>query len=155
MTEGVASLRLRWTGSCESLSADDRRALLDRAASADMLIRETTATIIAQVRSGGDAALRSLALQFDGVALDELEVPRARWTRALDTVAPAVRRAMERSATNVRRVHAAFMPTRQETESEPGIVVGRRPDPLGRVGVYAPGGRASYPRSVPNPLCPP
>jgi histidinol dehydrogenase len=36
----------------------------------------------------------------------------------------------------------------QEAESEPGILVGRRPDPLGRVGVYAPGGRAAYPSSV-------
>jgi histidinol dehydrogenase len=36
----------------------------------------------------------------------------------------------------------------QETESEPGVIVGRRPDPLGRVGVYAPGGRAAYPSSV-------
>src|SRR5258708_21972201 len=55
---------------------------------------------------------------------------------------------MERAASNIRRVHQAFLPTLQETESEPGIVVGRRPDPLARVGVYAPGGRATYPSSV-------
>jgi histidinol dehydrogenase len=55
---------------------------------------------------------------------------------------------MTRSAENISRVHRAFLPTAQETESEPGIVVGRRPDPLGRVGVYAPGGRAAYPSSV-------
>ena len=45
-------------------------------------------------------------------------------------------------------MHRAFRPVAQETESEPGIIVGRRPDPLGRVGVYAPGGRAAYPSSV-------
>jgi histidinol dehydrogenase len=67
---------------------------------------------------------------------------------ALDVVEPALRRAMERSAANIERVHRAFLPAAQETESEPGIVVGRRPDPLGRVGVYAPGGRAAYPSSV-------
>jgi histidinol dehydrogenase len=59
-----------------------------------------------------------------------------------------LRAALERSAENVGRVHRAFRPVAQETESEPGIVVGRRPDPLGRVGVYAPGGRAAYPSSV-------
>jgi histidinol dehydrogenase len=45
-------------------------------------------------------------------------------------------------------VHRAFLPVAQETESEPGILIGRRPDPLARVGVYAPGGRAAYPSSV-------
>jgi histidinol dehydrogenase len=55
---------------------------------------------------------------------------------------------MERAAANIERVHHAFVPAVQEVESEPGILVGRRPDPLSRVGVYAPGGRAAYPSSV-------
>jgi histidinol dehydrogenase len=55
---------------------------------------------------------------------------------------------MERSARNIRRVHETFRPVGQELESEEGIIVGRRPDPLRRVGVYAPGGRAAYPSSV-------
>src|SRR5690606_27236187 len=44
--------------------------------------------------------------------------------------------------------HRAFLPQPVEVETEPGVVVGRRPDPLPRVGVYAPGGRAAYPSSV-------
>jgi histidinol dehydrogenase len=48
----------------------------------------------------------------------------------------------------VERVHRAFVPASLEVESEPGVVVGRRADPLERVGVYAPGGRAAYPSSV-------
>ena len=97
---------------------------------------------------GGDAALRALATEFDGVTLDALEVPASRCVAALDALDPALRRAMERAANNIRRVHQGFLPATQEVESEPGIVVGRRPDPLGRVGVYAPGGRAAYPSSV-------
>jgi histidinol dehydrogenase len=89
-----------------------------------------------------------LAIELDGVAVDAIEVPKAFWETALDELAPPLRRAMERSADNLARVHRAFRPEAQETESEPGIVVGRRPDPLGRVGVYAPGGRAAYPSSV-------
>ena len=112
------------------------------------MVRTRTAGIIADVRQRGDAALRALAEELDGVRLDELEVPMSRCARALDTLDPALRRAMERSVTNIRRVHQAFLPVAQETESEPGITVGRRPDPLGRVGVYAPGGRAAYPSSV-------
>jgi histidinol dehydrogenase len=59
-----------------------------------------------------------------------------------------LRQALERSARNIERVHRAFLPVAQETESEAGVIIGRRPDPLGRVGVYAPGGRAAYPSSV-------
>jgi histidinol dehydrogenase len=144
----VPTLVLRWTGACRSLGDADRRALFDRTTSSDDAVRERTAAIVARVRRDGDDALRTLATELDGVSLDALEVPRRVWTRALDELDPALRRAMERSAENVARVHRVFLPVAQETESEPGIVVGRRPDPLGRVGVYAPGGRAAYPSSV-------
>jgi histidinol dehydrogenase len=144
----ATTLALRWRGALSTLSAADRRALFDRTASSQGGVRERTAAIVARVRNEGDSALRALAAELDGVELDALEVPRRTWARALDALAPGLRRAMERSAANVERVHRAFVPTAQETESEPGIVVGRRPDPLQRVGVYAPGGRAAYPSSV-------
>ena len=51
-------------------------------------------------------------------------------------------------AANIERAPRAAMPAASECETEPGVIVGRRPDPLERVGVYAPGGRASYPSSV-------
>jgi len=140
---------LRWSGRYADLSPDDRRALIDRSRGAeDAAIRERTAGIVQQVRRSGDAALRELAVTFDGVSLESLEVPRAAWRSALDALDPSLRRSMERSAANLERVHRAFLPAAQETESEPGIVIGRRPDPLARVGVYAPGGRAAYPSSV-------
>lgn len=140
---------VRWVGACSELSADTRRSLFERTAShSDLGIRARTATIVAEVRSNGDLALRTMAAELDGVSLTNLEVPRARCMAALDTLEPSLRSAMERAAENIRRVHEAFRPTQQEVESEPGIVVGRRPDPLSRVGVYAPGGRAAYPSSV-------
>jgi histidinol dehydrogenase len=67
---------------------------------------------------------------------------------ALDSLDRDLRHAMERSANNIRRAHEAFLPTGAECETEPGVIVGRRPDPLSRIGVYAPGGRAAYPSSV-------
>lgn len=145
---GTAVSPVRWTGSFAALSSADRSALLDRSSSSDAAVRVRCAEIIARVRRNGDVALRALALEFDGVALDTLEVPKETWTAALDALAPALRRAMERSARNIRRVHEAFLPVAQEIESERGVIIGRRPDPLGRVGVYAPGGRAAYPSSV-------
>jgi histidinol dehydrogenase len=122
--------------------------LFDRASTIDGAVGERTASILARVRREGDDALHALAHELDGVDLDVLEVPRARWQSALGALSPGLRAALERSAENVGRVHRAFRPTSHETESEPGIVIGRRPDPLGVVGVYAPGGRAAYPSSV-------
>lgn len=144
----AAPTLIRWQGDIARLEPDDRRALFDRTTSADDAVRERTAGIIARVRRDGDRALRELATELDGAALDVLEVPRVAWRQALDRLAPELRRAMERAATNIQAVHRAFMPIARETESEPGILVGRRPDPLGRVGVYAPGGRAAYPSSL-------
>jgi histidinol dehydrogenase len=149
MTDGSEKFLLRWSGRVADLAAADRRALLERARGDDDAgIRERVATIVQQVRSSGDSALRSMALAFDGVTLDSLEVPCDAWQSALDGLDPALRRSMERAVANLERVHRAFLPMAQEAESEPGIVIGRRPDPLPRVGVYAPGGRAAYPSSV-------
>jgi histidinol dehydrogenase len=113
----------------------------------DDVARRTT-NIIRRVRVGGDSALLELAYELDGVQLDSLEVPRAERRRALAALDPDVRRVMERAMRNIERAHRAFAPTTIETETEPGIVVGRRPDALERVGVYAPGGSAAYPSSV-------
>jgi histidinol dehydrogenase len=140
--------RIRWRSTLDELSAADRAALLDRTTSGDDTLRTRTAAIILRVRREGDLALRMMAREFDRTTLSELEVPPSEWSRALAALHPALRAAMERSANNLRRVHDAFAPTAQETSSERGIVIGRRPDPLGRVGVYAPGGRAAYPSSV-------
>jgi histidinol dehydrogenase len=111
-------------------------------------VREVTARIIEDVRRDGDAALRRMALQFDGARLDTIEVPRAACAEALARVAPALRSAMERAAKNIYAVHAAAKPTPVTISPEPGITIVRRPDALRRVGIYAPGGRAVYPSSV-------
>jgi histidinol dehydrogenase len=142
------TLPIRWRSTIGALTAADRRALMDRTTSGDDTIRERTTAIIKRVRREGDAALRMMAREYDGTTLRELEVPASAWAVALDGLEPALRAAMERSAANLRAVHEAFAPVAQETSSERGVVVGRRPDPLGRVGVYAPGGRAAYPSSV-------
>ena len=124
------------------------RALFDRSTSADADLSERTAAIIARVRRDGDAALRALALEYDGVTLETLEVPRRAWRRALASLDPALRGALERAASNIREVHEAFVPRSQSFTTADGVVITRRPDPLERVGVYAPGGRATYPSSL-------
>ena len=138
----------RFSGRLSDLSADDRKLLLDRAASVDDDVSTRVAAIIANVRRRGDTALREMALEFDGVVLESLEVPATQLAQALDALDLRLRRALERARDNIAAVHRAFAPVYAECEPEPGIIIGRRPDPLRRVGVYAPGGRATYPSSV-------
>ena len=138
----------RFTGAVEDLAPAELDALCDRGTSWDEATRTATAAILDRVRRDGDAALVAMARDFDGVTLDAIEVPMARCRQALDELAPELRAAMTRAARNIETAHRAFSPTAVEIETEPGILVGRRPDPLGAVGVYAPGGRAAYPSSV-------
>jgi histidinol dehydrogenase len=142
------SASLRFTGRLAALSAIDRCALFDRTTSSDTSVREQTSAIIADVRARGDAALVDMALRFDGANVEAFEISKDACRAALDSIAPSVRTAMERSASNIDRAHRACLPRRTECETEPGVLIGRRPDPLRRVGIYAPGGRAAYPSSV-------
>ncbi len=139
---------LRARGTLNHLDGATRRALMSRSGEGDASVRVATGEIIAAVRTRGDDALREYAQRFDGVTLESFDVPRREWTRALDALDPALRRALERAAANITTVHAAFRALPVEVSPEPGIVIGRRPDPLSRVGVYAPGGRAAYPSSL-------
>ncbi|HUF29131.1 MAG TPA: histidinol dehydrogenase [Gemmatimonadaceae bacterium] len=136
------------TGDIGTLTPDERSLLCDRGLAASSGVRETVAAILSRVRRGGDGALRELARELDGVTLEALEVPREELSAALDALDLDTVRALERARDNIARAHTAWMPVTVEVETEPGVVVGRRADPLSCVGVYAPGGRAVYPSSV-------
>jgi histidinol dehydrogenase len=104
--------------------------------------------LLGDVKARGDVALFEMASAFDGVEITKLEVPRAAWQEGLASLDHDLIDAMERSIRNLESVQRAFFPTASEMSPEAGIVIGRRPDPIDRVGIYAPGGRAAYPSSV-------
>lgn len=129
---------------------DDRALdrLLVRGRAGDPDVAATVSELLAEIRTSGDDALRAQTLLFDAVALADLEVPGALWERALAALDDELKAALEAAAAAIRRFHVTQLPAPTELEVAPGLVLGRRPDPLRRVGVYAPGGRASYPSSV-------
>src|SRR5688572_7086367 len=135
-------------GELATLTAAERARLFDRGRATDSSVEATVRAIIADVRTRGGPALRELALRFGGAQLHSLEVPRAACERALHDLAAPLRTALERAAANIEVFHRAQLPAPLELETEPGVVLGRRTEPLRRVGVYAPGGRAAYPSSV-------
>ena len=106
----MSALKLAVRGTVPAAGTAQWRALFDRSTSVDATIRDRTAVVIARVRQGGDTALRALALELDGVALESLEVPRRSWRRALDSLEPGLRHALERAAANIGAVHHAFRP---------------------------------------------
>ncbi|MEJ2503381.1 MAG: histidinol dehydrogenase, partial [Gemmatimonadota bacterium] len=131
-----------------SLDDDALDRLLVRGRTGDPDVREAVAGLLADIRRDGDAALRAQTARFDAIELESIEVDRSAWDRALASLAPELRDGLRRAAASIRRFHEAQRPEPLEREVAPGLVLGRRPDPLRRVGVYAPGGRAAYPSSV-------
>ena len=104
--------------------------------------------IIEQVRHGGEQTLLELAERFDGVRPPALRVPAEALEAALAGLDPRVRAALEESIRRARLVHDAQHPQDSTVELGEGAVVENHWIPVGRVGLYVPGGRAVYPSSV-------
>ncbi len=126
-------------------------ALLDWDAVADPGLEQRVAEILAAVRRRGDAALVDYTNRFDGRAVgspSELELPPAALTAALSGLAASERGALAAAAERIRDYHRHQRQESWEYRDEYGNLLGQRVTPLGRVGIYVPGGKASYPSSV-------
>ncbi len=108
----------------------------------------TVRPICDDVRERGLAAVREATERFDGVRPDRLRVPAADLQRALAELDPAVRAALTESIRRARLVHRDQRRTDRTTDVVPGGTVSERWLPVGRVGLYVPGGLAVYPSSV-------
>ncbi|MCU0669431.1 MAG: histidinol dehydrogenase [Myxococcota bacterium] len=104
--------------------------------------------IALRVRDGGDAELLACVRKYDGAKLDAVEVTAEEWDRGVAKLDPADRAALGRAAMRVREFHRKRIPSSWEIKEEGGAFMGVRVRPLARVGLYAPGGKASYPSSV-------
>jgi histidinol dehydrogenase len=109
---------------------------------------ERVRPICDDVRDRGVAALVELTERFDGVRLDSVRVPVEALQRALAELDPAVREALEEAIRRTRVVHRDQRRADVTTRVVPGGTVTERWRPVGRVGLYVPGGLAVYPSSV-------
>ncbi len=112
-------------------------------------VDDTVASIISDVRTGGDATLLSLTRQFDCPEFTTLRVPddailSARARIAATPLEAALLAARERIA----RFHQAHRRYSWLDDSVAGERLGQRIIPYGHVGIYVPGGRAAYPSTV-------
>lgn len=121
-----------------------------RAAEIPAGIEAAVKEILADVRLRGDAALFELTARFDRLQLDaaSLEVTAAEMEAAVSQVSAESYAALELAA---RRIGDYHRKQKQETwlsTDETDVLVGQLVRPLDRVGIYVPGGKASYPSSV-------
>jgi len=109
---------------------------------------ERVRPLVEAVRDRGEAALREQGRDFDGVERHALRVPADRISASLETCPPQTRAALEQLIEKLRRASAAQVPAEQVTTFGDGATVRQRWQPVSRVGLYAPGGKAAYPSSV-------
>ena len=109
---------------------------------------EAVRPVCEDVRLRGAAAVREQTRRFDGVDLPTTLVPPSALRDALGELGGDVRAALEESARRARLVHEAQVPRDTVTTVAEGAIVTERYVPVGRAGVYVPGGLVAYPSSV-------
>jgi histidinol dehydrogenase len=124
-------------------------ALLARSVTAPA-ISETVREIIARVRRDGDAAVVDLTNRFDRVQLGvaDLQISAAEIAEAAASIPADLRAALVLAAKRIEAFHRAQLPADLEMTDDAGATMGLRWGPLDSVGIYIPGGKASYPSSV-------
>ena len=130
------------------LSAAEMLQAVPRATQARAEALAIAQRIVDDVRGRGEIALREQAERFDGVSGHAIRVPEEHIEEALAALDGRIRSALEQAISRVRAGSAAQVPAEQVTEIAPGARITQRWQPVGRAGVYIPGGKAVYPSSV-------
>ncbi len=108
----------------------------------------TVSEIIADVRARGDEALLDYCERFDGGAPECLEVSEHEIQDAIDSLEPEFVDILRAAAANIEAFHRRQARLGFVMNRGDGVVLGQRVMPLEKVGLYVPGGTASYPSSV-------
>ncbi len=135
--------------------AADFQASLDRLlaweAVSDQTLQATVDAILRQVRQDGDAAVLAYTNRFDrmsAASMAELSLPPEQLQAAYNSLPDAQRHALNVAAERIRRYHEHQRAVSWEYAEADGTRLGQKVTPLDRVGIYVPGGKASYPSSV-------
>ncbi|BFN00071.1 histidinol dehydrogenase [Moraxella sp. K02] len=117
----------------------------------DPALLATVDDIIAQVRQGGDEVVLKLTQQFDSHPAKnfaELEISQEKLKQAFNGLNPIIKQALELAAQRVTSFHERQRQESWTYQDALGNTLGQQVTPLDKVGIYVPGGLASYPSSV-------
>ena len=146
--QGVKISRLKTTDSefnetLDSLSAWDR--------AANTAVEKTVIEIISHIRRSGDDALLELTNRLDRRScsdITQIGVGQEEMSRALASLDHQTRQALEKSAQRIEDYHQHQLQDSWQYKEPDGTILGQQVMPMQRVGIYVPGGKASYPSSV-------
>ncbi|TMD30355.1 MAG: histidinol dehydrogenase [Chloroflexi bacterium] len=148
-TDGNRLRRLDLRGATDPTVRAARDALIRRGALPDPEVRAAARAILAEVRAGGDAAVRAVNGRVGGGLADgRLVLEPDELRAARDRLAGPLRAALESMIANIRRFAETQRPASTRIVVARGIEIERRWQPLDRVGAYVPGGSAAYPSSL-------
>ena len=114
----------------------------------DSGVEEIVRGILADVAQNGDFALYAYAKKFDRAELTTLEVSQAELDDALLSIPSELLDAMQTAAENIRAFHSMQLREGFRLERPNGVYMGQKITPIEKVGLYIPGGTASYPSTV-------
>jgi histidinol dehydrogenase len=124
--------------------------LLNRNETLESGVEDIVANVIRDVAENGDQALFRYTRQFDHFDVEArgLEVRPSRLRQALERIHPEQREALEYAVERVRNYHQKQLVESWSYTEDDGTRLGQKVTPMKRVGVYVPGGKATYPSSV-------
>ncbi|WP_214044852.1 histidinol dehydrogenase [Methanomethylovorans sp.] len=135
-------------GKLSELSEKEIQFLIERGGELSS-VNDIVSSILGDVRTEGDMALRKYTQHFDGTSIDAIEVPLEEIEKAYNTIDKELIEHLEIAASNIRKFHEAQIPKMMwSMQLAPGIELGQKITALASVGAYVPGGRASYPSTA-------
>ena len=117
----------------------------------DDTVHDTVKEIITAIRKRGDGALLEYSRRFDRVSassMNDLIISKQQLHNALDTLPDEQRKALETAAARIRTYHKRQVQESWSFKEHDGTRLGQKVQPMDRVGLYVPGGQATYPSSV-------
>ena len=108
---------------------------------------ESVRQIVADVMTGGDAAVKKYTRKFDGVSVDGLAVSGDEIDEAFASVSPRFLEVVKKSAENIAEFHSKQKKSGFEINRD-GVTLGQKYTAVEKAGLYVPGGTASYPSTV-------
>ena len=147
----MPSLLIKTLRTEDSSFNESLKSLLAWDESVDKSVHTTVAEIIAEVRAQGDAAVMKYTQKFDCFDIDAiggLVIEADEINAAVEKIDPSLRQSLEAAAKRIRSYHEHQIANSWQYYDENDTLLGQKITPLDRVGVYAPGGKATYPSSV-------
>lgn len=132
----------------EGLTLREVRRMTNRAVNLSPDVERAAAAILEDVRQNGDEAVRRLTKQFDGADLADFRVSEEEIEEAAAGVGEDFLAVLREAKDNIETYHREQVRESWIKEFRPGVRLGEQYEPIQRVGVYVPGGRAAYPSTV-------